>query len=672
MNKVRFLLRAPYKAINILFVFCCFVSCNYLDVIPPAQAEFDDTMKDRNAVLDFLYTCYGGIPRSHPFSFKSFEAGADECAYPSTYGYYMQTVQWSTISPQSNPAYGGDNIWSSSYNFLGYTHHFLEWIDILEPLEVTEEEKMEFKAEAHFLQAYYQFRVLQAFGPVAIIDKRIDQNITTDELPGRNHFDYCINYLVEKLDDAARYLPERREVVDLGRATSTICKALKARILLYAASPLWNGSFYDPSWQNKNYETEGYGFELVSKNYDPDKWERALTACKEALSAAEAAGYKLFDIETANRIAENDGVPLPFIPGKEENTPENNTFKERVRMFQYLSNANEGDGNDELIWGVRLSSESKNGGEEVTIKCPSFMVKRSNGTLWGGNASCAPTLYTVQHFYTENGKLPAKDERFYDESEWYTRFYEGQENTDNTSMPDKETVKYDIIKLNSHREARFYAWIVFDGCQYSPILYDGKSPLWINFKNTNTNGYNNARQRYYVGTGYLSKKFIDPNMRWFKTGSRQWNPSMRPFIRMAELYLNLAECYAMKGDTQNALDNLNKIRIRAGLYELTEADLTEDMDLMEWIRNERFVELFEEGHRYYDIRRWTIAPERMKEVRTGLDGKRINPTFEELNKPIQIDQPFKWDTKIYLLPIFTRNGYDELYSNPQMMQAPGY
>ena len=43
-----------------LLISCCLLtSCNYLDVIPPAQADFDDTMKDEAATLNFLFTCYG-------------------------------------------------------------------------------------------------------------------------------------------------------------------------------------------------------------------------------------------------------------------------------------------------------------------------------------------------------------------------------------------------------------------------------------------------------------------------------------------------------------------------------------------------------------------------------------------------------------------------------------
>lgn len=92
--------------------------------------------------------------------------------------------------------------------------------------------------------------------------------------------------------------------------------------------------------------------ELVSNKYDPAKWERALTACKEALTAAEAAGYKLFDLEASEAKAAIDKVPLPFIPGKEEDTEENELFKKQVRMLQYMITAHEGFSNKEIIWAI--------------------------------------------------------------------------------------------------------------------------------------------------------------------------------------------------------------------------------------------------------------------------------------------------------------------------------
>lgn len=142
---------------------------------------------------------------------------------------------------------------------------------------------------------------------------------------------------------------------------------------------------------------------------------------------------------------------------------------------------------------------------------------------------------------------------------------------------------------------------------------------------------------------------------------------------MAELYLNLAECYAALDNEGEALANLNEIRRRAGISELTGSDVTGSMTLTDWVRNERFVELFEEGHRYYDLRRWAIAPQMLKAgMRYGLDGLRVNPSFEDFNKPTQVNQPFKWDDKLYLMPVWSRSDMDELYSNPQLVQAPGY
>lgn len=234
-------------------------------------------------------------------------------------------------------------------------------------------------------------------------------------------------------------------------------------------------------------------------------------------------------------------------------------------------------------------------------------------------------------------------------------------------------MKNDIIKLHVGREARFYAWIAFDGGEYMTKINNGNS-LWLNLKNTNTNGWNSGSTRNCAGTGYLSKKYIDPKIRYGSDGSKSFTAIRWPFIRMAELYLNLAECYAALGETQPALDNLNVIRKRAGFKDLKESDITPAMTLMDWVRNERFVELYEEGHRYYDLRRWAIAPNMLKAgVRYGLNGLgAANPSFEQFNQPTLINQPFTWDNRLYLLPVWTGNGIDELYSNPQMVQAPNY
>ena len=142
----------------------------------------------------------------------------------------------------------------------------------------------------------------------------------------------------------------------------------------------------------------GYGMELVSNKYDPAKWERALTACKEALTAAEAAGYKLFDLEASEAKAAIDKVPLPFIPGKEEDTEENQSFKKRVQMFQYMITAHEGFNNKEIIWAINLDANGIDAGVTKS-RLPNRLVKKRrfvgrrlswDCTYLGG---CKPFLY---------------------------------------------------------------------------------------------------------------------------------------------------------------------------------------------------------------------------------------------------------------------------------------
>ena len=54
--------------------------------------------------------------------------------------------------------------------------------------------------------------------------------------------------------------------------------------------------------------------------------------------------------------------------------------------------------------------------------------------------------------------------------------------------------------------------------------------------------------------------------------------------------------------------------------------------------------------------------------REGLNAEVQSPTFEEFNKRTTVDAPYVWENRMYLNPVF----YNEVYKNPQMVQAPGY
>ena len=117
------------------------------------------------------------------------------------------------------------------------------------------------------------------------------------------------------------------------------------------------------------------------------------------------------------------------------------------------------------------------------------------------------------------------------------------------------------------------------------------------------------------------------------------------------------------------MEYLNRVRTRAGIPALQESDVNGGNDLLKAVLNERFSELYMEGWRRTDITRNMEGPERMsKQCYQSFDALKVDPSFEEFNTPIIIDQPFQWDDRMYLLPVPN----SELYTNPQMVQAPFY
>lgn len=646
-------------------------ACNFLDVAPAKRASLEDAMRDKASTEAWLRGCYSQVAAKHPVTTTRYEASTDEFVCPDKWSEYdRQVVAYCTVNASNMP----DTYFRHVYGELGNVHLFERELERQQPEFLTEDDYNRFAAHIAFLEAYYHFKLLNWFGPCPIMDHHYETDVTPADYPGRSHYDYVVDFICQRLDDAYPYLYEGYAQDDTyGLGNKAAAKALKSRVLLYAASPLWNGQFPWPAWQNTNYETPGYGKELVSYTFDLNKWYRAKQAAIEAIEEATNAvnGRKLLQVEDALAMADRDGVPvLPedggnFLPVPDTaNYQQYKDLAEHVMLMRYVAASDETMGNKELIFTCFDTSEPVRGSK------PRNIVQDNNGNWVGGWAGVSPTLQMVEMFYTLDGKRPAEDPNFVDKSQWLkSAGIEGRP---------------EIINLNCNREPRFYAWISFDGCDLGPLLSDGK-PFRLNLRasrNEEGSGYNTSTSRDLNQTGYLTDKFFAPKTRFTKTsqpfsGTGYAFPA--PLIRLAELYLNLAECcaeiYMNTGDEAEltmALDNLNIIRRRAGVPDVKKEDCMGDISIREWVRRERTVELFMEGHRYYDLRRWVLCDEYLGAgVRTGLDAfvsKRIDPTIEEFNQEVVVDGAYTWMDRMYLLPI--RN--QELYSNPQMVQAPGY
>lgn len=135
-------------------------------------------------------------------------------------------------------------------------------------------------------------------------------------------------------------------------------------------------------------------------------------------------------------------------------------------------------------------------------------------------------------------------------------------------------------------------------------------------------------------------------------------------FRTAEMYLNAAEAKFEMDEVGEATTLVNVIRNRAGMPDKTTLSLEE-------LRNERFVELYIEEHRYWDLRRWRIAVEELHDK--GFKGVTWDYYADEDKYTLKIkDADFGrkrvFAERNYYFPI----GLSRIADNPNLVENPGY
>lgn len=128
------------------------------------------------------------------------------------------------------------DIWEREYEGIRITNQMLAkmsevpWTSVQSPTRI--------EGEMHYLRAFFYFELIKRFGGVPIVDRVYEVNENID-LP-RNTYEECVNFILADLDQAEQQLPESYETSNNGRATVGGARALRSRVLLYAASPLNN------------------------------------------------------------------------------------------------------------------------------------------------------------------------------------------------------------------------------------------------------------------------------------------------------------------------------------------------------------------------------------------------------------------------------------------------
>ena len=176
-------------------------------------------------------------------------------------------------------------------------------------IDMNQEEKNAWAAEAKLLKAYFHFLLLKNYGPIPIVDVNASIDASDNDLRlYREQIDQVVEYILLTIDEAIIHLPNRVMATnDLGRLDKIIAYAIKSRVSLYAASPLFNGNndFYSDF---VNHEGNPF-FNLVE---DVTKWESAATITKQAIEEAIEQGAGIYNYMESPRVYDTNNFQDSF------------------------------------------------------------------------------------------------------------------------------------------------------------------------------------------------------------------------------------------------------------------------------------------------------------------------------------------------------------------------
>lgn len=346
--------------VNLLLIFvwlnACKKSGDFLDKKTSGNLNEATTFSDSAKTMDFLSGIYSDIGFS--FDPGRWEAGGHPVvsneSEPLRYVGPQNDVVimiGGAISSQTTDASKNVQIlnnWLTPYRNIRRVNLFLSKVDV-SPLSA--ELRARLKAEARFLRAWYYSILLKCYGGVPLIGDKVFTP-AEDIVLNRATYEECVNYIVKECDEVAALLPAKGEYApgDYGRITSGACLALKSRVLLYAASPLFNGGRSDVAGDIK--PIVGYPV------FSADRWQKAAAAAERVMSLS------LYNLNEDNTTRPGYGF---------------------YKVFQVRA------GNDEYILpGMRAPGRDLEGGW--------LPPSRS------GNYASVPTQATVDMFDMINGK----------------------------------------------------------------------------------------------------------------------------------------------------------------------------------------------------------------------------------------------------------------------------
>ncbi|MGS2761512.1 RagB/SusD family nutrient uptake outer membrane protein [Sinomicrobium sp. M5D2P9] len=633
-----------------LVALCCAIpSCSddFLDVVPDNVSTIEHAFKLRNEAEKYLFTCYSYLPRDGDVHYNIGMLAGDEIWIPyqkriTSHAFEIARGNQRRSDPymnawQGNYHGGGPDDLYGLYKAIRHCNIFLENVRNTDNVpDLRDDERKRWLGEVEFLKAYYHFYLLRMYGPIPIIDENLPIDAAEEEVNvKRQPVDECVDYIAALLDSAAEKLPESitDRNLELGRITKPIALGIKAKLLLMAASPLFNGN---PDFSGF---TDNDGTPLFNPGVDETKWQRAADAALEAIRSAEGAGHSLYKF-----------------PGSSFSLSD--TTMTQMSIRQAICER----WNPEHIWA---NSNSLTGSLQLFSMAPLHVEHNHNNAT----KILSPPLKMARLFYTHNG-VPVNEDKTLDFTE--------EKNLRVATHDERFYIEegFETARLNFDREPRFYASLCFDGGTW--YKYDSPSNsdegTWVlRAKYTDYGGSSHAFN--FNETGYYIKKLVDWNQSTSESGV-SYKTYAWPQLRLAEVYLMYAEALnETSGPSPAVYEYLDKIRERAGLegiveswenYSVNPSKYASKEGLREIIHHERLIELAFEGHRFWDLRRWKKAVETLNAPITGWNIK-----GEDSNSYYQVRTIYQQQfiaPRDYFWPI----GENAIIQNPNLVQNPGW
>src|SRR5881275_2369365 len=210
---------------------------NVLDLTPKDQLSDAAVFTDPNLAQAFVNDMYRGL--GHGLYEIMLASMTDESHF--IHNYNTESVVKSIITSSDRGAIDDGRFahfnWGPTYSRIRQTNIFLSKID---GTTFDDASKQRMKGEAFFLRAYFYHNLMRMYGGVPLITKVYGLN--EDYSVARNSFQETVAFIAANADSAAALLPQSYSGADVGRVTKGAALALKARVLLYAASDLYNAN----------------------------------------------------------------------------------------------------------------------------------------------------------------------------------------------------------------------------------------------------------------------------------------------------------------------------------------------------------------------------------------------------------------------------------------------